>query len=95
MSKAGQPSTYTYLCKKKQDGDLSTETGFNRLTDFSGRESTARFDLVVRVDDVPGLGMRSLNFAKTEAMEDASALPPTSGIDTPLNSITLCLQVCR
>jgi hypothetical protein len=55
--------------------------------DFSGRESTARFDLIVRVDDVPGLGMRSLNFAKTEATEDASALPAISGIDTPLNSM--------
>ncbi len=53
------------------------------MTDFPGRESTARFDLVVRVDDVPGLGMRSLNFAKKEATEDASALPATSGIDTP------------
>ncbi len=80
--------------KNNQDDDLfSTETGFNRLTDFPGRESTARFDLVVRVDDVPGLGMRSLNFAKTEAMEDASALPATSGMNTPLNSMTLCLHL--
>ncbi len=40
---------------------------------------------------MPGLGMRSLNFAKQKTTEDASALPATSGIN--MYRMTLCLQL--
>ncbi len=46
----------------------------------AGRESAARYDLLVKVENVVGLGSRVLNFAKTEVPEDVGAVPITSGI---------------
>ena len=49
---------------------------------YTGRESGGKYELVVRVEDVDGLGSRSINFAQTEAAEDAGPLPTTSGIQS-------------
>ena len=46
---------------------------------YTGRESGGKYELVVRVEDVDGLGSRSINFAQTEAVEDAGPLPANSG----------------